>query len=99
MSDELYLVSNYEVLQVSPCLGSGLRAIFKGFKDEPDFTTPVAAMAVCRVTRDWYRNGRKGARESVSRELCGVITYKNEGFAICEETSNFSGYLQPGEEL
>jgi hypothetical protein len=97
MSGKPYTVATYEPLQVSPCVGSGLRAFFSGSNGEPGHAAPVAAMAVCRVTRDLYQDGRKVHRIEVVRELCGVITYLHEGFGIAEQMANFVGYLQPGE--
>lgn len=98
MSDsELYQVRSFEPLTVVHCIGFGLRAKFRGFNGEPDHTCPVAAMAVCRVRCDWFSNGRLVRRGTVERELCGVITYHDEGFAFCEGISNFLGYIQPGE--
>jgi hypothetical protein len=98
MSEKEYLVTTYEPLQVSLCLGSGLRAIFRN-DDGSKHTSPVAAVAVCRVRRDWYRNGRRVSSDGVERQICGVLSYPDEGFSICEDVSNFLGYLQPGEEL
>ena len=94
---EPYEVATYEPLQVAPCLGSGLRARFSGHNGEPGHTSPVAAMAVCRVKRDWYQDGRIVSRGTVGRELCGVMTYHEDGFGLCEQMANFLGYLQPGE--
>ena len=93
MSKEPYLVTRYEPLQVMPCVGSGLLANF----EEPEKPAPVVAMAVCRVRCDWYEEGRFVGRESVTREVCGVITFTNEGFGICESFGNFRGYTQPNE--
>lgn len=99
VSNDKYIVTTYEAIQVAPCLGSGLRAVF-GERDGARWTAPVAAMVICRVRSAWYRNGRFLSLEGrVERQLCGALTWSEEGFGICEECSNFLGYLQPGEEL
>lgn len=93
-----HLVTTYEPIQVAPCIGSGLRATFSDPSGTQVF--PVAAMAVCRVRSVWYSaRGRKLSTQSIERTVCGILTYREEGFEICEEHANFLGYLQPGEEL
>ncbi len=97
MAHELYQVTTYEPIQISPCIGSGLRGRFRGHGEESNHATAIVAMAVCRVKTDWYQDGRFVREDSVHREVCGVVAYFEEGFGFCEEMSNFLGYLQPGE--
>lgn len=88
-------VYRYQPLQIMPA-PSGLMAIFQ---DEPtELLVPVVAMAVCLVREEWFLEGKFVRRGKSRREVCGIQTTPDIGFAVCEEASNFMGYLAAGEK-
>lgn len=92
-----HFVTTRTVIQLCPC-SAGTRALYRQEDGSLEVGPELVALAVCRVWEDEHIDGTLTVRGKSRREVCGVEADQDEGFVLCEDTENFSGYLGPGEK-